>query len=98
VFELSPDGGRILFTQPIGFEEGEELWIADVDGSDPQRIAEGLHWREPSPTWSPDGSAIAFVRDGDVWMIDLQTGSESQITDAPEHETLPAWAPDADRS
>jgi Tol biopolymer transport system component len=98
VFELSPDGVRILFTQPIGFEEGEELWIADVDGSDPQRIAEGLHWREPSPTWSPDGSAIAFVRDGDVWMIDLQTGSESQITDAPEHETLPAWAPDADRS
>ena len=91
VFEASPDGTRMLFTQPIGFDEGEELWIVDIDGSDPQRIAEGLHWREPSPTWSPDGSAIAFVRDSDIWTIDLESGEQSQVTQAPEYETLPVW-------
>jgi Tol biopolymer transport system component len=91
VFAVSPDGTRILYTQPIDQDQGEQLWVAGVDGGDPHPVAEGLEWREPSPTWSPDGTSIAFVRDGDIWTIDLRTGEEHQVTDSPEHETLPVW-------
>ena len=91
VFEVSPDGNRILFTQPVGPDEGEQLWVADIDRGDARKVAEGLHSRDPSPTWSPNGSAIAFVHGGDIWAIDLRTGDQSQITDPPVLETLPVW-------
>ncbi len=91
LFAVSPDGTNLLFTQPIDFERGEELWVAGTDGSDPRLVAEGLHWREPEPTWSPDGTAIAFIRDGDIWTVDLTTGEETQVVGSPDHETLPAW-------
>ena len=40
------------------------------------------------PDWSPDGSAIVFLDDsplGDVWTVDVGTGTTRQLTDRFEH-------------
>ena len=92
VFRWSPDGSRILFTQPVSAQHGEELWIVSSDGSDRRLVAEGLQWRDALAAWSPDGALIAFVRDGDIWTVDVDGGEERQITDTPDYESMPAWS------
>jgi TolB protein len=91
-YRWSPDGSRVLYTRAIEPDRGEELWVAAVDGSENRLVAEGLQWRDPDPTWSPDGTMIAFVRDGDIWSVSVDGGEERRITNTPETESLPAWA------
>ncbi|MGH2561912.1 MAG: OmpL47-type beta-barrel domain-containing protein [Thermomicrobiales bacterium] len=64
----SPDQQQVLFVTAADEQLNDaELWLARADGSeDPRRLAvveQGL-W-PAQPTWSPDGSRIAFaVREG----------------------------------
>jgi TolB protein len=67
----SPDGKRIAFVSNraesarcfyydcAGFTN--ELWVMDADGSDVTRLTETSE-EELSPSWSPDGEKIVFVR------------------------------------
>lgn len=51
------------------------------------------------PVWSPDGKKIAYsastlgVRQ--IWIYDLASGVESQLTDGPGHKENPSWAPNS---
>ena len=51
-----------------------------------------------SPTWSPDGSAIAFsaIAQGfsDLSVLRLSDGSSRRLTDDPFADLQPAWSPD----
>lgn len=87
----SPDGSTILYTRPIDHALGEELWILYADGGETRMVADGLQWRDPSPTWSPDGTAIVFVKAGDIWTIDVATSELTQVTETDEYESSPAW-------
>lgn len=76
--ELAPDGRRIAFVVTTVVEDKDrrhnEIWMASADGS-----AAPFRYTSPSteatnPTWSPDGSLLAFSsrREGsedDVWFL-----------------------------
>jgi Tol biopolymer transport system component len=51
-----------------------------------------------SPTWSPDGTRLAFVsyRDAnsEIYLLDLRTGSRRNLTNHPAPDTSPVWSPD----
>ncbi len=47
-----------------------------------------------SPRLSPEGSRIAYVRDGDIWVRDLDRGTATRLTFEPGNEEDPAWSPD----
>jgi hypothetical protein len=61
-----------------------DLIVADRDGSNarvlfPQTTAQpGLTAREFA--WSPDGSAIAFIYQGSLWAVDVDSGLANQLT------------------
>jgi Tol biopolymer transport system component len=69
---FSPDGERIAFVSDRDSNgrlcygdrcfTGRELYVADSDGADPERLTETRELNEASPSWLPDGARIAFQR------------------------------------
>src|SRR5262249_32895498 len=53
---------------------------------------------EYDPTWSPDGSRVAFVSDKsgtmELWARDMKTGETRALTTHEGGAGLPAWTPD----
>jgi subtilisin family serine protease len=83
--EYSPDGSHIACErkEPIGLPQ---VWLMNADGSDQRQLTTR---GGGSPSWSPDGRKIVFVREdwtrddpelGVLWVIDVATGEETQLT------------------
>jgi Tol biopolymer transport system component len=109
----SPDGTRIAFTSNRhGYDS---IWIAAVDGSSLQelRVETQAFTGMPVPggsndwvpTWSPDGSKIAFVSDrsGEPEIYSLAIDGTDvllNLSDDPQHydgQWSIAWSPDGSR-
>src|ERR1035437_6659134 len=81
----------------IAFIYAEDLWIANTDGSQPQRLTvdEGI---ESDPYFSPDGSLIAFSAqyDGntDVFTIPVEGGIPTRLTWHPGADLVRGFTPD----
>lgn len=44
-------------------------------------------------SWSPDGSTLALVHKGDIWIVPLNGEDPTQITDTPEKKRWVEWSP-----
>ena len=44
---------------------------------------------------SPDGKAIVYSREGDLWIREIGTGTEWRLTFDPGNDWVPAWTPDS---
>ena len=61
---------------------GSDLWRVRASGAD----LEGLTTSSGhSPEWSPDGTHVYFLGDGDksgnIWSVSVESGEEQQMTD-----------------
>lgn len=56
----SPDGSKVAFAALDEGSQSVEIWVANVDGSDPVRLTDNGAVAG-GPVWSPDGSRIAFA-------------------------------------
>jgi Tol biopolymer transport system component len=102
----SPDGSLIAFgaagldAVPGQFVGRTLIELINPDGSllHPLTVPpEGAE--DSSPTWSPDGTRLAFVRltpqDGfQIYTIGADGTGASQLTVTPGHKSHPAWSPD----
>ena len=80
--DVSPDGSHIVYSTceyrlpgSVG-EYGYELGITGVDGTGKRRLTNNTYF-EHYPVWSPDGSKVAFLRNGDLH--DYQDGAQLSI-------------------
>jgi Tol biopolymer transport system component len=78
-----------------------DLYVAAGDGSHPHVVAASKENDEYSPTWSPDGQALAFRvnRRGeyapDIWVAAANGSDRINLTASPnDTEWSPAWSPD----
>jgi len=96
---LSPDGDRVVYvlrTLDAGEDRNvDQLWTVPTSGGTPRRLTTGN--ADTSPAWSPDGSRIAFVRDGQVHLLATDGGEPERVTDLPLGVGAPVWSPDGAR-
>lgn len=68
----SPDGDEIVVTVRLPGMPDRDLYIVDLGQplgpTNPRQLTQGAP-RDVSPSWSPDGMQIAFVRDGDIHVV-----------------------------
>ena len=97
--QISPDGRQIIYTRrwvnQLEDKWESALWIVDADGSRNRFLVKGS-----SPRWSPDGTRVAYLADGEpkgsqVFVKWIGTdGPASQVTTVAEAPSDIAWSPD----
>ncbi|MDX1494645.1 MAG: hypothetical protein R3253_11325, partial [Longimicrobiales bacterium] len=101
----SPDGSTIAFYSGRGGHQ--DIWVVPSDGSAPpsqltheSMAADDFRF---APAWSPDGSRIAYYSnkadywEDDIWVVDLATGAERQVSRGLMASSTPVWSPDGSR-
>jgi len=97
--QISPDGSQIVYTRrwvdKVNDRWESSLWIMNADGGKNRFLVKGA-----SPRWSPDGTRIAFLADGQpkgqqifVRWMDAE-GATTQITRVEKTPANVAWSPD----
>ena len=87
----SPDG------KDLYYEREGELWsLAAQKGSTPNAVF-GTVGPETEVRPSPDGTQVAFLRLGDVWVKELPAGRERRLTVTLVAESGLEWSPDGQR-
>jgi len=94
--KASAAGSLIVFgSQRAGGENGL-LYVMNMDGSGVRPLTaanEGQKMNDEYPDWSPDGRRVVFQRvirladggaESDLWLVDVDSGSETQLTDTPD--------------
>jgi TolB protein len=87
----SPIGGEIAYNSDASI--GQAIWLMNSDGSNRKLIGRG---HGEYPTWSPDGSQLAFAG-GNYYDIHVMTSDGSStiaLTQQPAYDMGPAWSPD----
>ena len=101
--DWSPDGQWLVFSRQ-GEEDVQGLWLRNPAGVNLLRLTDGV---DGDPVWSPDGDAIAFVRDdfgnNDIYLLKPEDDEdwrgkvvEERWLNSAEEDHSPAWAPDGD--
>jgi Tol biopolymer transport system component/actin-like ATPase involved in cell morphogenesis len=95
---ISPDRRSVVYTQNDG-GEGWDLRVTDSSGDGNRLLVEGLA-ADARAAWSPDGNRLAYVKQSggaeDLYVLDLGTGRERNLTGNSEGEGDPTWSPDGE--
>lgn len=119
--DLSPDGSRLAYasdrdnpsalTASRSYLRAYDLYLTGLGGGEPQTLRHDRTFKM-RPTWSPDGTRIAFDgedADGEpvaktggltpqIWVVSGDGSGEAEmLTDETGGALEPTWSPDGDR-
>ncbi len=84
--DWSPTSDEIVF---VGYpDEHPRIYLVNADGSNQRELANG-----EKPVWSPDGTQIAFLRDG-IRIVDVESGAVETVTEDIGSYAEFDWSPD----
>lgn len=96
---LSRDGSRLVYAYgssenpSLGVAQPEtQIWIVDTSSGTPSMLATGR-----APALSPNGSRVAFLRNGEVWVVPTDASAQPKrfFYDAGKDTDL-HWSPSGD--
>ena len=89
---FAPEDDVVAFSR----SDGDEHWIAmlDLSGNEPGEVTDLTSGKrvDRDPSWSPDGTELAFRRGEDLYVVD-RAGKDRVVVDTDENGTKPAWTP-----
>ena len=96
---VSPDGREVVYYR--GASRGaSELWKLDLSTGERSRLTD-TKASEGSPTFSPSGDQIAYVRYGyskrdysSIWVMNSDGSGQYPVTPRNDFATNPSWSPD----
>jgi len=100
----SPDGTQLAFLWGVGTSEYEGvrqpgLWLRNVSDRAERMLSAGemtMHYDGESrgaPSWSADGTKIAFSRDGDLYTVNADGTNEALVLGEKGTQYAPTWQP-----
>ncbi|MDW7761954.1 MAG: alpha/beta fold hydrolase [Acidobacteriota bacterium] len=100
----TPDGKRILYLSrgnihALEVETGKSETLVQLGGRS-KGYTPQVYFNGPDPVLSPDGTRMAFIRESELWVLDMKKGAIRQLTTIhPEgwHSLQPMWSPDSRR-
>ena len=97
----SPDDDAIVYYSANASRGIGHVCTIGADGSDIEVIVGDDETYYVEPVWSPDGHSIVYraIQGGvhDIWVVDLGTGEETNLTNDPDLDVEPDWSPDGQR-
>ncbi len=100
--QFSPDGRRLAFTvsrAPKDSTREQEIWMLNVQSRKTWRFAHG-HKSSRNPSWSPDGSQLAFISDREeraqIYLMPTDGGEAESLTSGKNAVVSLAWSPKGD--
>lgn len=94
----NPDGTRLVFTNVT---DNWNLWMLDAsDGGNLTPLTSGKAL-DFEPTWEPAGTQVMFTRGrsrgdpGNIWVIDITSGVEIQVTRGAAYDHQATFSPDS---
>jgi len=95
--QVSPDGTKILYgvsyTDWTQNRNNRELFVIHVDGTDNKQITK-TSGSESNARWYRDGSQIAYLSGGQLWIMDADGSNPKKISDVPAGISAFAFSPD----
>jgi dipeptidyl aminopeptidase/acylaminoacyl peptidase len=78
---IGPDRRRAVFIED---RDTSDVWLIDLEaGTPPERLTTGRdpapYWEDASPYLSPDGSTVAYVDEGHVWLAPTAGGPPRKL-------------------
>lgn len=107
VFELefaadpqpSPSGEHIVFVRTWMDRQQDRrrtsLWIMSSDGSNLQALTD-RDVNASSPRWSPSGDRLAYLANGQIYVLWLDSGRSAQITTVQQGPSNIEWSPNGE--
>ena len=94
---LSPSGRRVAFSASpsTGPYRPSEIYSYALRSGKLRRLTRNAVL-EGDPDWSPDGSTIAFDRNGVLWTMDADGRHKHRLGHTSVHGFEPAWSPAGD--
>lgn len=94
--QWSPDGKKLLFVSAVGKEDTPEELTKELgkEGMEKLRLAQANKpYVVDGLRYKMDGAGLLPKRNGQLWVLDLQTKSVKQITSFEHPAGSPAWSP-----
>ena len=99
--EWSSDGSQVVYVRSTADPVLNDIYVASADGSNPQPVVQAVRLGA-NPTWSPDGSQIAYTENlGTIHVVDADGSNKRTLVGADPNGTDfgadPQWHPDGNK-